>query len=125
MTGSAVPHDARTLALAVLLQCLRKDAFVQEALDQHLQQTPLPDPDRRLATQLVYGVLRRRGTLDWLLRPLVHREPHKVEPWLWEALRLGAYQLRVKFSPARVNRTGLNATLRHLGRPSKPPPRRR
>jgi 16S rRNA (cytosine967-C5)-methyltransferase len=93
MTGSAVPHDARTLALAVLLQCLRKDAFVQEALDQHLQQTPLPDPDRRLATQLVYGVLRRRGTLDWLLRPLVHREPHKVEPWLWEALRLGAYQL--------------------------------
>src|SRR5256885_10655863 len=50
-------------------------------------------PDRRLATQLVYGVLRRRGTLDTLLRPFVHREPHQVEPWLWEALRLGAFQL--------------------------------
>jgi 16S rRNA (cytosine967-C5)-methyltransferase len=28
-----------------------------------------------------------------LLRPHVHREPHQVEPWLWEALRLGAFQL--------------------------------
>ncbi len=93
MSNSHNPLDARSLALAVLLQCHRKDAFVQDVLDQHLQQTPLSGPDRRLATQLVYGVLRRRGTLDYLLRPLVHREPHKVEPWLWEALRLGAYQL--------------------------------
>jgi 16S rRNA (cytosine967-C5)-methyltransferase len=89
----AVEPTARSLALAVLLQCQRKDAFVQDVLDQHLKQTTLSGPDRRLATQLVYGVLRRRGTLDALLRPLVHREPHKVEPWLWEALRLGAFQL--------------------------------
>jgi 16S rRNA (cytosine967-C5)-methyltransferase len=87
------PTDARSLALAVLLQCHRKDAFVQDVFDQHLTQTPLSGPDRRLATQLVYGILRRRGTLDAMLRPLVHRDPHKVEPWLWEALRLGAYQL--------------------------------
>jgi 16S rRNA (cytosine967-C5)-methyltransferase len=49
--------------------------------------------DRRLATQLTYGVLRRRGTLDALLRPVVSRQPHQVEPWLWETLRLGAFQL--------------------------------
>jgi 16S rRNA (cytosine967-C5)-methyltransferase len=85
--------NARCLALAVLLECRQKGAFVQEVLDQHLKQTSQSSPDRRLATQLVYGVLRRRGTLDALLRPLVHREPHKVEPWLWEALRLGAFQL--------------------------------
>jgi 16S rRNA (cytosine967-C5)-methyltransferase len=90
---SLVQSDARSLALDVLLGCRRKDAFVQDVLDQCLQQTRLAGADRRLATQMVYGVLRRRGTLDWLLRPLVHREPHKVEPWLWEALRLGAYQL--------------------------------
>jgi 16S rRNA (cytosine967-C5)-methyltransferase len=87
------PANARSLALDVLLECHRKDAFIQEVLDRHLSKTRLPAPDRRLATQIVYGVLRRRGTLDALLRPLVHREPHKVEPWLWEALRLGAYQL--------------------------------
>ena len=38
-------------------------------------------------------MLRRRGTLDALLRPVVSRRPDQVEPWLWEALRLGTFQL--------------------------------
>ena len=86
-------HTARTLALQVLLQCREQDAFVQEILDRQLSRTELSPADRRLTTQLAYGVLRRRGTLDALLRPLVKREPHQVEPWLWDALRLGACQL--------------------------------
>jgi 16S rRNA (cytosine967-C5)-methyltransferase len=93
MAASIQATTARSLALAVLLDCQRKDAFVQDVLDRHLTQTPLAGADRRLATQLVYSVLRRRGTLDAILRRYVHREPHKVEPWLWEALRLGAFQL--------------------------------
>src|SRR5262245_31802916 len=85
--------NARSLALDVLLECRRGDGFVQEVLDKHLRRTTLAPADRRLATQLAYGVLRRRGTLDALLYPLITRQPHQVEPWLWEALRLGAYQL--------------------------------
>jgi 16S rRNA (cytosine967-C5)-methyltransferase len=90
-TGRA--HSARTLALQVLLDCRNGDAFVQEVLDAHLSRTPLSPADRRLATHLAYGVLRRRGSLDALLQPLISRQPHNVEPWLWDALRLGAYQL--------------------------------
>src|SRR5439155_11695591 len=44
-------------------------------------------------TQLVYGVLRRRGAIDALLRQVVTRAPHQVEAWLWDALRLGVFQL--------------------------------
>jgi 16S rRNA (cytosine967-C5)-methyltransferase len=86
-------HTGRSVALQVLLACHQRDAFVQEILDRVLSQAPLGPADRRLATQLAYGVLRRRGTLDALLRPLIARQPHQVEPWLWEALRLGAFQL--------------------------------
>jgi 16S rRNA (cytosine967-C5)-methyltransferase len=85
--------DARSLALHVLLDCRRGEAFVQEVLDRHLAQAALSAADRRLATQLAYGVLRRRATLDALLQPLVTRPRHRVEAWLWEALRLGTYQL--------------------------------
>lgn len=88
-------HTARSLALQVLLDCRRKDAFVQEILDDRLERSPLSDADRRLVTHLAYGTLRRRETLDALLRPLVARPPHRVEPWLQDALRLGAFQLAV------------------------------
>src|SRR6516164_5726690 len=90
-TGRA--HTARTLALQVLLDCRTGDAFVQEVLDANLSRAALSPADRRLATHLAYGVLRRRGSLDALLQPLITREPHQVEPWLWDALRIGAYQL--------------------------------
>jgi len=85
--------SARGLALQVLLECRKKEAFVQDLLDQKFRQSTLSLPDRRLATQLVYGVLRRRGTLDALLGPKINRELHQVEPWIWEILRLGAFQL--------------------------------
>lgn len=84
---------ARSLALQVLLDSRRGDAFVQELLDQHLTHSSLASADRRLATHLAYGVLRRRGSLDALLQPLITRPPHRVEPMLWDILRLGAFQL--------------------------------
>ena len=91
-------HNARSLALQVLLDCHKHDAFVQEILDRRLaapagSHRPLADADRRLVTQLVYGVLRRRGTLRALLEPFVNRPAYKVEAWLWDALYLGACQL--------------------------------
>ncbi len=86
-------HNARSLALQVLLACRKHEAFVQEILDRQLAVHTLSAADRRLVTQLVYGVLRRRGTLRALLQPSVNRPTHKVEAWLWEALYLGTYQL--------------------------------
>lgn len=86
-------HDARSLALQVLLDSALHDGFVQELLERRLADNPLSPADRRLATQLACGTLRRAGTLTALLRPLIAREPERVEPWLWDVLRLGACQL--------------------------------
>lgn len=86
-------HGPRSLALEVLAECRQGDAFAQDILDRGLESSGLAPADRRLATQLVYGVLRRRATLDALLRPVVARAPHQVEPWLRDVLRIGALQL--------------------------------
>jgi 16S rRNA (cytosine967-C5)-methyltransferase len=110
--------NARAAALEVLLADRPGSAYVQELLDEVLTATPLSPLDRRLATQLVYGVLRRRDTLDALLQPLLERPRREVEPWLWNALRLGAYQLVLltHIPPhAALNETVELATLR--GRP--------
>ena len=89
-------HNARSLALTVLQETSRHERFVQDILDRQLAlpgAKHLISADRRLATHLAYGVLRRRGTLRALLAPLINRPPEEVEPWLWDALCLGAYQL--------------------------------
>ncbi|MBY0512962.1 MAG: hypothetical protein K2P78_03510, partial [Gemmataceae bacterium] len=53
----------------------------------------LSPQDRRFVTQLVFGVLRRRGTLDALLRPFIRTPLHAVQPRVWDVLHLGAFQL--------------------------------
>ena len=85
--------NARELALQVLRENRSNHTFAGELLDEHLSRAPLSAPDRRLATALVYGVLRRRGTLDALVRPFVRRPLEQVEDWVMDALRLGTYQL--------------------------------
>jgi 16S rRNA (cytosine967-C5)-methyltransferase len=87
-----LPTTARQLALWVLLNSGAGQPFAPEVLDAELQHGTLSPVDRRLATQLVYGTLRRRGTLDALVRPLI-RPGSSLEPWLMDVLRLGAYQL--------------------------------
>src|SRR5207302_309499 len=86
-------HNARSLALQVLLDCARHEGFIQDVLDRHLGREDLSSADRRLATHLAYGVLRRRGTLHALLAPLISRPLDQVDAWLLDALCLGAYQL--------------------------------
>jgi 16S rRNA (cytosine967-C5)-methyltransferase len=84
---------ARSVALQVLFACEIGDAFVQEVLNDFLGKTKLSPADRRLTTQLAYGVLRRRSTLDALLQAVTTRPKYRVNPALWEILRLGALQL--------------------------------
>ena len=53
----------------------------------------LSPQDRRFVTQLVFGVIRRKATLDALLKPFVSRPFHTIEPAVVDVLRLGAFQL--------------------------------
>jgi 16S rRNA (cytosine967-C5)-methyltransferase len=84
---------ARSLALQVLLEGHRHGAFVQELLNHYLTASALAPPDRRLAAQLAYGVLRRRSTLDALSAPFIARPLGPGKENVREVLRLGALQL--------------------------------
>jgi 16S rRNA (cytosine967-C5)-methyltransferase len=129
----AEPRDARALAWRVLDRVESSGAFADLALRAALDQSALDARDRGFATELVYGTLRWRGRLDFLLSAVLDRPLERLEPRLRSVLRLGAYQLafcdRVPDSAAvsesvRLARaigleraTGLvNATLRRLAR---------
>lgn len=136
------PIDARSLAARVLTRVLGDDAWAAALLDAEIEAHPQLDPrDRALATELVYGVLRR---LAWLeARALVHaREKRWPDKVTRVEILVAAYQLlcleRVPPHAAvdhavravtRARGKGLggftNAVLRKLaaeGRETDPPP---
>ena len=84
---------ARLIAARVLERVLRVRAFANIALHHALAQSTLPVADRALATELVYGTLRWRGRIDYLLTQVIDRNFETLEPMVVSNLRLGAYQI--------------------------------
>ena len=82
---------AREVARRVLERVERGGAWATLALDGELARAGLDDRDRRLASELVYGVLRHRSRLDRALA--AHAELKRTPPRVLLALRVAAYQL--------------------------------
>ncbi len=84
----------RERALRALLAVDLQQQGSQYALNQALAADPQLSPaDRRLCTELVYGVLRRQRPLDRWIAPACQRGLYDMAPAVLTALRLGAYQL--------------------------------
>lgn len=84
-------RGARALARRVLDRVGQKDAWATLSLDGELSRAHLAERDRRLAAELVYGVLRHRTRLDRALA--AHAELKRTPPRLLTVLRVAAYQL--------------------------------
>lgn len=81
------------LALRVLSRVEQVRAYADLSLHAALARSELAASDRALATELVYGTLRWRGRLDFLLAHVLDGDQSKLEPLVANALRLGAYQI--------------------------------
>jgi 16S rRNA (cytosine967-C5)-methyltransferase len=85
---------ARRLAFEVLRRVEEGGAYASRALDAALAQAGALEPrEAGLATELVYGTLRRALSLDAALAPHSRRPLEALDPGARVALRPGAYQL--------------------------------
>ncbi|WP_242394003.1 transcription antitermination factor NusB [Anaeromyxobacter oryzisoli] len=95
--------NARKLAFEVLRRVEEGGAYASRALDAALAGAGARDPrEAGLATELVYGTLRRALALDAALAPHSRRPVAALDPPARIALRLGAYQLLVLRTPAHA-----------------------
>jgi len=86
--------EARHLALKVLFQVNEEGAYANLALEQAMAQFQLADPrDRGLATELVYGCIKYKGRLDWIINQYAKPKVEKMAPWIRNIMRLGLYQI--------------------------------
>ena len=84
----------RQAAYTTLQRLANSSLHADDLVDQELSRNQLQGPDRGLFTELVFGVLRRQGTLDHYLKQLVQQPLERLELPVLLLLRLGLYQLR-------------------------------
>ncbi|HFI0633856.1 TPA: 16S rRNA (cytosine(967)-C(5))-methyltransferase RsmB [Streptococcus suis] len=85
-------ETARNLALSVLEQVFDQGAYSNIALNKALESSPLSAQDKGLATELVYGTISRKITLEWYLAHFIE-DREKLDTWVYYLLMLSLYQL--------------------------------
>ena len=83
--------SAREVARRVLDRVDKGGAWATLALDAELARSGLDERDRRLASEIVYGVLRNRARIDRALA--AHADLSRTPPKIRTALRVAAHQL--------------------------------
>ena len=86
--------NSRQLAFLALQDVYQNKAYTDIALDRILRQAEINKADRSLACELVYGIVRRRRTLDALIDTLGKKKADRQPPKLRIILHIGLYQLR-------------------------------
>lgn len=84
--------NARSLALDVLLDVFDNGAYSNIALNKALTAHSLSDGDRGLVTELVYGTVARKITLEWYLAHYIE-DRDKLDHWVYYLLMLSLYQI--------------------------------
>ena len=84
------PQNARELALVALEGVVENGAYSNLQVDQLLKKYPLADKDRRLATNIIYGVLQHKLTLEYWLNGFVQGK--RLDPWVKTLLLSALYQ---------------------------------
>ncbi len=90
--------NARETALAAVrdvfpLPGVGLERGAQEALDYRATKANLDARDRAFATELAYGAITMRRTLDWYLQPFIGERAAQLPPAIREILRLAIYEL--------------------------------
>lgn len=94
--------NSRRLAFEVLCDVLDKGEYSNLLLPRRLRESTLEPRDKAFATELVYGVLRLQGRLDFYLSHVSHRSLDELELRVLVVLRLGVFQLYELKTPAHA-----------------------
>lgn len=124
-------ENPRKTALNVLLCIEQNGAYSNIALNRELSKHQLSAQDKALATAIIYGVLDRNITLEFVLKDFIKTPLKKVQPLTLAALKCALYQIMymdkippsaavnesvkiVKGSRERHNASFVNAVLRNI-----------
>ena len=86
-------QGVRGLAIKILNRIDRTDAYLERLLDNEMKSMEMSGPDKALLYEIVHGVVRWQGRLDWILNGFYKGTFSKAIPNLKNALRVALYQV--------------------------------
>jgi 16S rRNA (cytosine967-C5)-methyltransferase len=86
-------EGVRGLAVKILNRVERTDAYLERLLDNEMKNAELSGPDKALLYEIVHGVVRWMGRLDWILNGFYKGTFSKAIPNLKNGLRVALYQI--------------------------------
>lgn len=84
------PKNVREVALDILEAVEKQRSYSNLLLNSFIKKYQLKGPDTALLTEMVYGTIQRKMTLDYYLEPFIKK---KLENWVRNLLRLSVYQM--------------------------------
>jgi len=84
--------NSREVALNIVNRVLNEGAYSNIVLSKELNESDLSDKDRALVTELVYGTLRRKNTLDTIISNFV-KDISVMNNEVLNILRIAIYQM--------------------------------
>jgi len=82
---------SRLAALQVLKEVNKDGKYANISLKENLRKWQLTGRDAAFVTQLVYGTLEKQISIDYFLLKFANMK--RVNPWIENILRMGAYQI--------------------------------
>lgn len=89
----ALYSGPRGTAVKILNRIERTDSYLDKLLDVELRSKEISDLDKGLLAEIVHGVLRWQGRLDWILNGFTHGNFSKSEVNIRNTLRVALYQI--------------------------------
>ncbi|KRM96573.1 ribosomal rna small subunit methyltransferase b [Liquorilactobacillus aquaticus DSM 21051] len=91
--ANKIQSSVRFLAVELLTRIEQEGAYSNIVLDQAIRKNTLSKRDANLLTNIIYGVLQHRMTLEYWLEPFVKKEK-KIIPWVKQLLLSALYQMQ-------------------------------
>jgi 16S rRNA (cytosine967-C5)-methyltransferase len=86
-------QGVRGLAVKILNRVEKTDAYLEKLLDHEMRNSELSGQDKALLYEIVHGVTRWMGRLDWILTGFYKGQFSKAIPNLRNGLRVALYQI--------------------------------
>lgn len=87
-----IKTSSRYLAVEILEEIEVKEAYSNLLLRKVIDEKDLEKEESNLLTELVYGVIQRKMTLDYQLAPFLKKQKN-LDNWVRQVLRISLYQM--------------------------------